>query len=159
MTTKVNPIPTDLRRTTPYLIVERAADALAFYGEVFGATEVPGRLTLPDGRIGHVRFEIGDSLIVMADESPEQGLLSPPSRGGSATLIVLYVEDTDATIERAWEAGATVLMPATDMFYGDRAGRIQDPFGHIWTIASRIEELAPEELGRRMAAMAAAGGD
>ena len=148
---KPNPIPTRYRRITPALIVNGGSKALAFYRDVFGATErmhYPG----PNGTLAHAEIEIGDSVVIIEDASPDMGTQAPPAEGlaGSPTFLYIYVADVDATIARAVELGATVKRPARDQFYGDRDGFIIDPFGHGWTVSSHIEDVAPEELMRRM---------
>ena len=106
----------------------------------------------PKGKIGHAEIKIGDSMVMLADEHPEMGYRSPPSLGGSSVSILLYIDNVDAVFERAVKAGAKVLRPLADQFYGDRSGTLQDPFGHLWTIATHIEDVAPEEMKRRMQA-------
>ena len=147
-----SPIPDSYRRVTPCLTVADAAKALEFYAAVFGATErmrTPG----PGGTIVHAEIEIGDSVVIVADEAPALGTSAPPPGGlaGSPAFLFIYVQDVDAVMARAAELGATVQRPAQDQFYGDRDGYIIDPFGHGWTIASHVEDVTPEELGRRMA--------
>ena len=149
---KPNPIPDSYRRVTPCLTIQGAAKALEFYAAVFGATErmrIPG----PGGSIVHAEIEIGDSVLIIADENPYEGTTAPPSGGlaGSPAFLFIYVDDVDAVIARAAELGATVQRAVTDQFYGDRDGYIIDPFGHGWTIASHVEDVPPDELGRRMA--------
>jgi len=148
----VKPIPDGYPRVTPYLVVDGAQKAIEFYTTVLGATErmrMPG----PDGRIGHAELQIGDSLIMLADEFPDMGAKGPSAYGGSPVSISLYVEDVDATFDKATEAGATVVRPLENQFYGDRSGTFDDPFGHRWTIATRVEDVSPEEMGRRAAEM------
>jgi PhnB protein len=147
-----SPIPDSYRRVTPCLTVQGAAKALEFYAATFGATErmrTPG----PDGTIVHAEIQIGDSVLIVADESPALGTKAPPPGGlpGSPAFLFVYVEDVDAVIARAAELGASVQRAAENQFYGDRDGYIIDPFGHGWTIASHVEDVTPEELGRRMA--------
>jgi PhnB protein len=154
MATTPNPIPQNYRRITPALVVDDAAKALAFYAEVFGATErlrFPG----PGGTIAHAEVEVGDSVVIVEDASPYMGTQAPPAGGveGSPAFLFVYVEDVDATIARAVERGATLKRAAEDQFYGDRDGFVVDPFGHGWTIASHVEDVAPDEMARRMAAM------
>jgi PhnB protein len=151
-TAKPNPIPDSYRRVTPCLVVQGAAKALEFYAEVFGATErmrFPG----PGGIIAHAEIEIGDSVVIVEDESPQMGTKAPPPGGvaGSPTFLFVYVEDADAVVARAVELGATLQRPPQDQFYGDRDGYIVDPFGHGWTVATHVEDVAPEEMMRRMA--------
>jgi PhnB protein len=147
-----NPIPDSYRRITPALTVHGAAKALEFYAAVFGATErmrFPG----PGGTIAHAEIQIGDSVVMIADADPQQGTQAPPSAGlpGSPTFLSIYVADVDAVIARAVELGAVVQRAAQDQFYGDRDGYIIDPFGHGWMVASHVEDVAPEEMTRRMA--------
>lgn len=153
---KPNPIPDTYRRVTPCLIVQGAARAMDFYAEVFGATErmrFPG----PDGSVAHAEIQIGDSVIVVEDESPYRGTKAPPSDGlpGTPCFQFIYVDDVDAVVALAVKHGATVQRAPETQFYGDRDGYIVDPFGHGWTIASHVEDVAPEELMRRMAEMQA----
>jgi PhnB protein len=147
-----SPIPDSYRRITPCLTVHGAGKALEFYAAVFGATErmqFPG----PGGTIAHAEIQIGDSVVIIADEDPQHGTKAPPSAGlpGSPAYLFIYVEDVDAVIARAVELGASVQRPAEDQFYGDRDGYIIDPFGHAWTVASHVEDVSPDELTRRMA--------
>jgi PhnB protein len=154
MNSKVKPIPEGYHTATPYLIVSGAAKALEFYQRAFGAREL---FRFPDGdRIGHAEIQIGDSRIMLADEHPDMGARSPRSIGGSPVSIMLYVEDVDAATSQAVAAGAKLQRPVEDKFYGDRSGSIEDPFGHLWHIATHKEDLTPEELGRRAAAASAA---
>ena len=151
-TAKPKPIPDSYRRVTPALMVQGGAKALEFYAEVFGATErmrVPG----PGGTVAHAEIEIGDSVIIVEDASPELGTSAPPPGGfdGTPTSLFIYVEDVDAVVERAVKLGATVKRAPADQFYGDRDGFIVDPFGHGWTVATHVEDLSPEEMMRRMA--------
>jgi len=152
------PIPDRYRRVTPALVVDGAARALEFYADVFGATERL-RLAGPNGAIAHAEIEIGDSVVIVEDPSPYMGTEPPPPAGlhGTPTFLFIYVEDVDAVIERAARLGATVKRPAEDQFYGDRDGFIVDPFGHGWTIASHVEDVAADEIMRRMSEFAAAG--
>ena len=149
----VNPIPDGYHSVTPYLIVQGAAAALDFYTKVFGATEL-FRMPGPDGRIGHAEIKIGDSPIMLADEHPEMDALGPKTIGGTPVGIMIYVANSDAMFKQAVAAGAKVIKPLQDQFYGDRSGTIEDPFGHKWTISTHIEDVSPEEIGRRVAAMA-----
>ena len=147
----VNPIPEGYHSVTPYLIVDDAAAALDFYAKAFGATEV---MRMPMGdRIGHAEILIGDSHVMLADEFPERGHLGPRTRGGPTASLMIYLPDVDAAFARAIGAGATELMPIENQFYGDRSGTLTDPFGHQWTLATHVEDVAPEEMERRMAAM------
>lgn len=148
MTSKVKPIPEGYHSVTPYLIVKGAAGAIEFYKKAFGATELM-RMAQPDGTIGHAEIKIGDSPIMLAEEVPEMGARSPQSLGGSPVSILLYVEDVDALFSQAVAAGAKVLRPVKDQFYGDRSGGVTDPFGHVWYIATHKEDLSPDELDKR----------
>jgi PhnB protein len=133
---------------TPYIAVKGAANAIAFYKKVFGAKE-EFRLEDQDKRIGHAELTIGDGRLMLADEYPDFGALSPPSIGGTPVKLHLYVEDVDATMKKAEAAGATVLRPAQDQFYGDRTAMIADPFGHQWFLATRKESVSPQEMQKR----------
>jgi len=133
---------------TPYIIVKNAKAAIAFYEKVFSARE-EYRLDGPDGGVGHAELVIGAGRLMLADESPAFGALSPPSIGGTPVKLHLYVADVDATIARAEKEGATVLRPAQDQFYGDRSGMIADPFGHQWFLGTRKETLTPEKMRER----------
>src|ERR1700674_5333098 len=144
------PIPEGYHSVTPYLYMKGAARAIEFYKEAFRATERM-RITQPDGRVGHAELQIGDSVIMLADEFPEMGVRSPESLGGSPVSIHLYVEDTDAMFKQAVAAGATVKRPVADQFYGDRLGGIVDPFGHTWWISTHKEDLSSEEIVKRAA--------
>ncbi|WP_067537905.1 VOC family protein [Nocardia crassostreae] len=151
MTTTPAPIPATYRRITPALVVSSAAKAIEFYTEVFGAHErvrFPG----PDGGIVHAEIEIGDSVVIVEDESALMGTTAPPPGGlpGSPVFLFIYVPDVDATAQRAVELGATLARSPQDQFYGDRNGYLVDPFGHGWTIASHVEDVTPEEMMRRM---------
>ena len=151
MPEKVKPIPDGYHSVTPYLIFNGGARAIEFYKQAFGATEL-FRMEGPDGRIGHAEIRIGDSHVMLADEHPEIGARSPQSIGGSPISLMLYVEDVDATVSRAVEAGAKLTRPVANQFYGDRTGGVEDPFGHAWYIATHVEDVAPEELKKRAAA-------
>jgi PhnB protein len=146
------PIPDGYNALTPYLIVGDAAGAIAFYAKVFGATERM-RLDAPGGRIGHAELIIGDCVIMLADEHPEMGALSPSSVGGTPVGLHLYVPDVDAVTERAVAAGAKLLQAPETKFYGDRGSAIEDPFGHRWFISTHVEDVPPDEIARRAAAM------
>jgi PhnB protein len=141
------PVPGTL---TPYIIVKNAAAAITFYEKAFGAKE-EYRLAGPDGRIGHAELVIGVGRLMLADENPAFGALSPPSIGGTPIKLHLYVADVDATIARAEAEGATVLRPAQDQFHGDRSGMIVDPFGHQWFLGARKQTLTPDEMRERYA--------
>jgi PhnB protein len=142
------PIPTGYHTLTPYLIVQDAAAALGFYREALGAVE---RLCLkgPSGKVTHAEMQVGDSIFMLADEFPEMGFVGPRTYGGSPVSLLLYVEDVDACFAQAVATGAKALRPVKDQFYGDRAGTLQDPYGHVWTIATHLEDLSPEEIDRR----------
>ena len=145
----VRAIPEGYHSVTPYMSVDGAAEAIRWYGEAFGATEV---LRLPMGdRIGHAEIRIGDSVVMLADEWPDMGMLGPKSRGGPTTSLMIYVEDSDSVFARAIAAGATEERPVETQFYGDRSGTLIDPFGHRWTISTHVEDVSDEEVQRRMA--------
>lgn len=147
-----NPIPAGYEGATPYLVITGAAEALDFYQRAFGA-EVLMRLKQPDGRIGHAEIRIGKAVVMLADEFPEMGFASPKTLGNSPVGLMLYVEDVDARFEQALAAGGQELRPMADQFYGDRSGTLIDPFGHMWTLASRLEDLAPAEVEARFEQM------
>jgi len=140
---------------SPYLTVVDAGAALAFYAAAFGAVEGGPRLIAPDGSIVHTEFRIGAATIMMAEHNPDFGTAEPLSLGGTPVRLALEVENADATVEAAERAGAKVLIPVDDQFYGYRAGRIEDPFGHIWIVSQLIEPLSPEEMQRRLDQMLA----
>jgi PhnB protein len=146
----VKPIPDGYHTVTPYLIVHDGAGALEFYAKAFGASEL-FRMAAPGGKIGHAEIRIGDSVIMLADEYPEMGFRGPQSLGGSASSILLYVDDVDSRFKQAIAAGGTEMRPVQDQFYGDRSGTLKDPFGHVWTISTHKEDLTPEEIDRRHA--------
>jgi len=152
MSTSVKARPDRYHAVTPYLIINGAADAIEYYKNVFGAVEEM-RMCGPDGRIGHAELRIGDSIVMLADEFPDMNVRSPKTIGGTPVSLLLYVDNTDAVATRAVEAGAKLLRPVQDQFYGDRSGTIEDPFGHQWTIATHIEDVSEEEMKRRLAAM------
>ena len=152
MSTPVKPIPDGYHAVTPYLIVGDAARALEFYKTVFGGTEIL-RMPSPGGKIGHAEMQIGSSKIMLADEHPEMGARGPKAFGGSPISIHLYVEDVDAVYSRAITAGATEKAAVKDQFYGDRSGTVTDPFGHTWHISTHKEDLSPEEIAKRAAAL------
>ena len=146
----VKPIPDGYPRVTPYLCVDGADAAIEFYTKVLGAHERM-RMPAPDGKIGHAELLVGESVVMLADEAPEMGVLSPKTIGGSPVTISVYVDDVDATFNAALEAGATSVRPLENQFYGDRSGQFEDPFGHRWSIATHIEDVPPDEMEKRMA--------
>jgi len=150
------PIPDGYPRVTPYLIIDGASAAIDFYRSVLGATERM-RMPAPDGRVGHAELEIGDSLIMLADEFPEMSARSPKTVGGTPMSLHVYVEDADSVFDRAIKAGATALQPVEDKFYGDRSGQFEDPFGHHWSGATHVEDVPPDEMAARAAAAMASG--
>jgi len=154
----VKPVPEGYSVVTPYLCVDGAAEAIDFYVSVLGARERM-RMAAPGGKVGHAELELGNGLIMLSDEWPDMDVRGPKAYGGSAVTLHVYVEDVDAAVERAVAAGATIRQPVEDRFYGDRSGGIVDPFGHIWNLATHIEDVPPDELARRAeAAMRGAAG-
>jgi PhnB protein len=153
--TKVKPIPEGMHSLTPHLVCAGAANAIEFYKKAFGATEL-SRLPGPDGKLMHGAVRIGDSTLMLVDEMPQWGALGPKSLKGSPITMHLYVTDVDAAFAKAVAAGATVKMPVSDMFWGDRYGQVEDPFGHRWSIATHTRDLTDEEIKKGMATM---GGD
>jgi PhnB protein len=147
----VKPIPEGYHTVTPYLVIQGASRAIDFYKEAFGAVETV-RMGGPDGKVGHAEIKIGDSMVMLADEHPDMGHRGPKAYGGTPVSLALYVEDVDSMFPRAIAAGAKELQPLKDQFYGDRSGTLEDPFGHIWTIGTHKEDVAPDEMERRMAA-------
>ena len=152
MTSNVKPVPEGYHTATPYLIVSGAANAIEFYKKAFGAVEKL-RMPHPDGRVGHAEIQIGDSTIMLADEFPEMGARSAQSLGGSPVGILLYVEDVDRVFNQALAAGAKATRPLEDKFYGDRMGEVTDPYGHRWYISTHKEDVSPEEMKKRTAAL------
>jgi PhnB protein len=150
---KVLPIPKGYHAVTAYLSVQNAARALDFYKRAFGAKELM-RMPMPDGKLGHAEIKVGDSHVMLADEMPNMGFLSPQSRGGTTVQLHLYVRDVDATVQQAVAAGGKLTRPIEDKFYGDRAGTVEDPYGHVWYIATHKEDVPPKEMKRRMDEMA-----
>ncbi len=148
----VKPIPDGYHAVTPYLIVKGAAQAIEFYKKAFGAVEIM-RFPGPDGRVGHAEIQLGDSRVMLADEHPQMGAVSPQTVGGTPVGLCLYVKDVDAVAQQAVAAGAKVERPVQDQFYGDRSGTFADPFGHKWTVATHKEDVTPEEMQRRMQEM------
>jgi PhnB protein len=153
--TKVKPIPDGYHTVTPYLIVQGAAKAIDFYKQAFGATEIM-RMPMPDGKIAHAEIKIGDSPVMLADESPQMGYRNPKALGGTPVSLLIYVEDVDTVFERAVSSGGTPVRPVKDQFYGDRTGTLTDPFGHVWSISTHKEDVSSDEMQRRMKEMAAA---
>jgi PhnB protein len=149
MTDKVNAIPAGYHTATPFMIIGDAAAAIEFYKKAFGAVELY-RMPTPDGKIAHAEIKIGDSPFMIAEEAPDRGYLGAKALGGTPISILLYVEDVDAMAEQAIAAGATLVKPVRDEFYGDRTGSFADPFGHQWHIATHKEDVSPEEMNRRM---------
>ena len=145
-------IPKGYNTITPYLVIKGAAKAIEYYKSVFGATVVV-RMDGPDGKVGHAELQIGDSRVMLADENPQMGNRSAESIGASPVSLYVYIPDCDAVVAKAIAGGAKVLKPVADQFYGDRSGFIQDPFGHLWGIATHIEDVSPEEMKERMKKM------
>ncbi|MCB9849243.1 MAG: VOC family protein [Phycisphaerales bacterium] len=155
----VNPIPEGFRTVSPHLMIKGASDAIAFYKKAFGAEEIM-RMSGPDGKsVMHAELNIGDSRLMVCDEFPNCGSAAPSANHLTTVSIHLYVPDVDAVFNRAVQAGATPLMPPMDAFWGDRYGKLTDPFGHVWGIATHIEDVSPEECGRRAEAFAKQMGD
>lgn len=150
MAKKVKPIPAEYRGATPYLCVNDGSRAIEFYKQAFGAREVM-RVPLPDGKLSHAEIRIGDAPIMLADESPQMNFRGPQSIGGTPVNILVYVNDVDVLIKQAEAAGAKVLRPPEDQFYGDRMATLEDPFGHSWSFATHIEDVPPDELEKRIA--------
>ena len=150
--TAVKPVPDDMHTVTPHLVCAGAADAIEFYKKAFNAVE-GGRLPGPDGRLMHALIRIEGSAVMLVDEMPEWGALGPKSLKGSPVTIHLYVADVDAVVARAVAAGAKITMPVADMFWGDRYGKIEDPFGHHWSVATHIRDVTPEEARQAMQKM------
>ena len=146
----VNPIPAGYHSVTPYLIIDGAAKAIDFYKKAFEAEELL-RMPMPDGKVAHAEIKIGDSPVMMADEQEEHR--GPRSYGGTPVSLMIYVKDVDRIFKQASVAGAKEQRPVVDQFYGDRSGTLVDPFGHVWTIATHVEDVSPEEIDRRMAKM------
>ncbi|MCI1015053.1 VOC family protein [Herbaspirillum sp. C7C2] len=141
-------LPAGYHSVTPYLIVQASSEAIAFYGRAFGAVEVM-RLDGPHGKVWHAEIQIGDARVMLADEHPELGFLSPQTLGGAGVSLLVYVADVDAVFSQAMAAGAVQLRPVQNQFYGDRSGTLRDPFGHVWSIATHIEDLSNEEICAR----------
>jgi PhnB protein len=147
---KVKPIPDGYQSVIPYLIVDGAGDAIDWYTKSLGAKEMV-RMGGPGGKVGHAELQFGDSVVMLADEFPDMGIKSPKTIGGSPVNLCVYLEDVDATFDDAVKGGAKVLQPVEDKFYGDRSGQIEDPFGHIWSLMTHVEDVSPEEMERRTA--------
>jgi PhnB protein len=145
-------IPQGMHSVTPHLVCAGAAQAIEFYKKAFGATE-EGRMPGPDGKLMHAMIRIGNSAIMLADEMPEWGSLGPKALKGSPVTIHLYVDDADAFAKRAAAAGAKITMPVDDMFWGDRYGKLEDPFGHQWSVGTHVRDVSPEEMQRAMKEM------
>ncbi|MBN3788284.1 VOC family protein [Burkholderia sp. Ac-20353] len=157
MSTSVKPIPEGMRTLTPHLICAGAADAIEFYKRAFNAVEL-FRLQVPNGMLAHACLTIGDSALMLVDEMPEHGALGPQALKGTPVVLHLFVPDVDAAIAQAVSAGATLKMPATDMFWGDRYGQVEDPFGHRWSLATHQRDLTPEQIAAAMASAPGCGG-
>jgi PhnB protein len=151
----VQPVPDGSRTVAPYLTVDDAAAAIEFYKSAFGAKE-RGRMDAPGGKIGHAELELGDSVIMLSDALPQFTARSPKDLGGTTVGIFLYVEDVDAFVKRAVDAGAAIRMEVEDQFWGDRFGIVEDPYGHLWSVATHVEDVPPEELAERAKAATAA---
>lgn len=151
----VAPVPAGYHSVTPYLVVKGAADAIAFYQKAFGATELL-RMPLPGGKIAHAEVKIGDSPVMLADETDE--FHAPQPGAGSPVSLMVYVADVDRVFAQAIAAGAKELRPLADQFYGDRLGTLMDPFGHVWSLATHVEDVAPDEIERRFQKMMQQGG-
>jgi PhnB protein len=150
----VQPVPEGYHTVTPYLAVQDATEAIEYYKNAFGAKERV-RMDTPDGKIGHAELEIGDSLVMLSDPFPQASTRPPKEIGGTSVSVFLYVEDVDAVVKQAVDAGASVTMEVADQFWGDRFGTVTDPFGHVWGVATHIEDVPPEEMAERAkAAMA-----
>jgi PhnB protein len=152
----VKKIPEGYPQISPYLCVDGAAAAIDFYREVFGATERM-RMAAPDGKVGHAELQIGSGVVMLADEYPEMDIVGPGRVGGTPVTVSVYVEDVDAVFDRAVKAGARVLRPVENQFYGDRSGQFLDPFGHRWSVATHVEDVSPQEMAARAAKLAPGG--
>jgi PhnB protein len=152
----VKPIPDGYPRVSPYLVVDDGAKAIDFYTQVLGATERM-RMPAPGGKIGHAELQFDDAIVMLADEFPEMGAVSPKTVGGTPVTLGLYVEDVDKTFATALQAGAKELRPVEDQFYGDRSGQFEDPFGHRWSISTHIEDVPPDEMAKRAQDMMGGG--
>jgi PhnB protein len=155
MPAKVKPVPDGYHRLTAYIVVSDAAAAIAFYKKAFGAEELY-RIDMPGGRIGHAELQFGDSRLMLADDFPDMPdaiARSPKTLGGTTVGFNVYIDDVEARFKQAVDAGAVVKRPVKDQFYGDRSGTVEDPFGHVWTLSTHVEDVSPEELKKRMEAM------
>ena len=152
MSNAVNPSPAGYPTVIPYMCIKGAGEALEFYAKAFNAVETV-RMPGPGGMVMHAEMKIGESVIMLSEENCEQGQKSPVTLGGSATHVFLYVPDVDASFAQAIAAGATAIMPPMNMFWGDRFGKLKDPYGHEWSMATHVEDVTPEEMGKRMAEM------
>ncbi len=151
---KVKPIPDGYPRLSPYICVDGATRAIEFYASVLGAKERM-RMPSPGGKVGHAELEIGDSLLMLADEHPEMGFVGPKRIGGTPVLLSVYVENVDDVFARALKAGAKSIRDVANQFYGDRSGQFEDPFGHHWNVATHVEDVSPEEMAKRAAKLTA----
>jgi PhnB protein len=152
---KAKPVPEGYHTLTPFLCIRNCAEAIAFYGRAFGAQEL-SRFSMPDGKVAHAELRIGDSRLMVAEEmpaTPDAPVASPSAVGGTTVGLHVYVPDADALFARATAAGAAVRRPMQDQFYGDRSGTVEDPYGHVWTLSTHVEDVSAEETMRRMAAM------
>ena len=150
----VQPIPKGYGEVTPYLSIRGAAEAIDFYKKAFGAAELM-RMPGPEGKLGHAEIRLGGSRVMLSDEYPPMDFLGPQSRGGTTVHLHVYVKDVDAVVKRAVDAGAKLVRPVEDQFYGDRTGTVQDPFGHVWHFATHVEDVPAKEMQRRATEMAA----
>jgi PhnB protein len=152
--TNVKPVPDGYHNVTPYLFIRGAGAAIDFYKKVFGATEIM-RMPGPIGQVMHAELRIGDSMIMLSDENPKSGAMSPQTAGGISVSLHVYAENVDEVIQKAVDEGAKLVRPVQNQFYGDRIGTLIDPFGHLWSVATHVEDVAPEEMKKRMAAASA----
>lgn len=147
----VDPIPDDLRSVTPSIVCSPCSEAIDFYVQAFGAVEIKPRMTGPDGVVAHAQIRIGDSVIMLGDEWPDGPTQAPSTLGGTTASLFIYTDNVDALWARAIAAGAEEVYPLEMQFYGDKAGRVRDPFGHTWGLGQHVEDVSPEEMKRRMA--------